>query len=84
MLNVFETIEFCNEKNNGNYIIKDIYGKDIDLREIDVIHTHCTVYKTFDIQVCRGVFSDSDNIFKRRESVKFMKKILKRIILYGE
>lgn len=39
MLNVFDTLMFCKEKNNENYIIKDIYGKDIDLREIDVILT---------------------------------------------
>lgn len=39
MLNVFDSLMFCKEKNNGNYIIKDIYGKDVDLREIDVILT---------------------------------------------
>jgi len=45
MLCVFETIEFCKEKNNGNYIIDTIYkdknGQPIkaDLREVDVILT---------------------------------------------
>lgn len=39
MLNVFPILEFCEERNNGNYIIKDIYGKDVDLRDIDVILT---------------------------------------------
>lgn len=39
MLNTFPIIQFCEEKNNGNYIIKDIYGKDVDLRNIDVILT---------------------------------------------
>ena len=37
MVNEFDFIEWCKENNNGNYIIKDVYGKDIDLREIDVI-----------------------------------------------
>lgn len=39
MLNTFDFLKFCELKNNGNYIIKDIYGKDVDLREIDVILT---------------------------------------------
>lgn len=39
MLNVFEFNLFCEEENNGNYIIEDIYGKKIDLRFIDVILT---------------------------------------------
>lgn len=38
-LNVFDIIEWCKEKNDGNYIIKDIYGDEVDLREIDVILT---------------------------------------------
>lgn len=37
MVNVFDFVEFCAEKNNGNYIITDVYGKQKDLREIDVI-----------------------------------------------
>ena len=36
MVNTFDFVKFCEEKNNGNYIIKDIYGKDGDLRNIDV------------------------------------------------
>ena len=39
MVNVFEILDFCEEKNDGNYIIKDIYGNDVDLRNIDVILT---------------------------------------------
>lgn len=39
MVNTFDFVKFCEEKNDGNYIIKDIYGKDVDLREIDVILT---------------------------------------------
>ena len=39
MVNEFDFIEWCKEENNGNYIIKDIYGKERDLREIDVILT---------------------------------------------
>lgn len=37
MVNEFDFVEWCKENNNGNYIIKDIYGKEVDLREIDVI-----------------------------------------------
>jgi len=37
MVNEFDFVEWCKEKNNGNYIIKDVYGKERDLREIDVI-----------------------------------------------
>ena len=39
MLNTFDFIQWCEEKNNGNYIIKDIYGEYVDLRDIDVILT---------------------------------------------
>lgn len=39
MVNEFDFIEWCKEENGGNYIIKDIYGKERDLREIDVILT---------------------------------------------
>ena len=39
MLNTFDFLKFCELKNNGNYIIKDVYGNDVDLREIDVILT---------------------------------------------
>ena len=37
MVNEFDFVEWCKENNNGNYIIKDVYGKEKDLREIDVI-----------------------------------------------
>lgn len=38
-LNEFDFVEWCKEENNGNYIIEDVYGKKVDLREIDVILT---------------------------------------------
>lgn len=37
MVNEFDFIEWCKEYNNNNFIIEDIYGKKVDLREIDVI-----------------------------------------------
>ena len=37
MVNEFDFVEWCKENNDGNYIITDIYGKQRDLREIDVI-----------------------------------------------
>ena len=39
MVNEFDFIEWCKEENDGNYIVKDIYGKYVDLRNIDVILT---------------------------------------------
>ena len=39
MVNEFDFVEWCKEKNNDNYFITDIYGNKIDLREIDVILT---------------------------------------------
>lgn len=39
MVNEFDFLEWCEEENNGNYIIKDVYGKERDLREVDVILT---------------------------------------------
>lgn len=39
MLNTFDIVQWCIEKNNGNFIIEDIYGDNVDLREIDVILT---------------------------------------------
>ena len=39
MVNEFDFVEWCKEENEGNYIIKDIYGKEVDLRNIDVILT---------------------------------------------
>ena len=37
MVCVFDYVDFCRLKNNGNYIIKDIYGKEVDLREVEII-----------------------------------------------
>lgn len=45
MLCVFDIVEFCKEKNNGNYMVNTIYKDEngqpikVDLREIDVILT---------------------------------------------
>lgn len=39
LVNEFDFVEWCRDENDGNYIIKDIYGNDVDLREIDVILT---------------------------------------------
>lgn len=47
MLCTFDFLKFCKEKNNENYIIKDVYGHNVDLREIDVILTEGQV-KMFD------------------------------------
>ena len=38
-LNEFDFVEWCKEENNGNYIVKDVYRNDRDLREVDVILT---------------------------------------------
>ena len=37
MVNEFDFVEWCRDENNGNYIITDIYGNQVDVREIDVI-----------------------------------------------
>lgn len=37
MLCTFDIHDFCEKKNGGNYIIKSIYGDEVDLRDIDVI-----------------------------------------------
>lgn len=39
MVNEFPFVEWCKERNNGNYIITDIFGNQRDLREVDVILT---------------------------------------------
>ena len=39
MLCTFDILKFCEEKNDGKYIIKDIYGDEVDLRDIDVVLT---------------------------------------------
>lgn len=38
-LNEFDFVEWCKEENNENYIVKDVYRNDRDLREVDVILT---------------------------------------------
>ena len=52
MVNEFDFVEWCKEENGGNYIIKDIYGKERDLREIDVILTEgmSKLYDSWDSQ----------------------------------
>lgn len=37
MVCVFDFVDFCKIKNNNNYIIKDIYGIEKDLRNVDLI-----------------------------------------------
>lgn len=37
MVCVFDFVDFCRLKNNDNYIIKDIYGQEVDLRNVDII-----------------------------------------------
>ena len=37
MVNEFDFIEWCKENNDENYLIQDIWGRMIDLRNIDVI-----------------------------------------------
>ena len=37
MVCVFDFVDFCKLKNNEQYVIKDIYGIDTDLREVDII-----------------------------------------------
>ena len=39
MVNEFDFIEWCKEENGGNYLVKDVYGNYIDLRNVDVILT---------------------------------------------
>jgi hypothetical protein len=39
MLNVFDIQDFCQKKNNGNFIITDVWGNKVNLEEIDVILT---------------------------------------------
>jgi len=35
----FDFVKWCAEKNNGNYIMKDIFGNEFDVREKDIIIT---------------------------------------------
>lgn len=37
MVCVFDMIDFCRLKNNGNYMIKDLYGRIVDIRNFDMI-----------------------------------------------
>ena len=37
MVNEFDFVEWCKEENNENYFIEDVYGNQVDLREVDVI-----------------------------------------------
>lgn len=39
MIYTFDFIEFANQKNNGNYIVKDAWGEERDARNADVILT---------------------------------------------
>ena len=39
----FPIKEFCDNENKGNYIVKDIWGKDIDIRNIDMILTESSL-----------------------------------------
>lgn len=52
MVNEFDFIEWCKEENNGNYIITDIYGKQVDLRNIDVIlsESMCKLWDSWNSQ----------------------------------
>lgn len=52
MVNEFPFVEWCAEKNNGNYIITDIYGKQVDLRNIDVIlsESMCKLWDSWNSQ----------------------------------
>src|SRR5574344_676302 len=43
MLYSFPIEEFCKEKNNGNYFVKDIWGNDIDIRNVDMILTESSL-----------------------------------------
>ena len=43
MLYPFPIIEFCDKYNNGNYIVKDIWGNDQDLRNIELIITESSL-----------------------------------------
>ena len=52
MVNTIDFVEWCKENNNGNYIITDIYGKQVDLRNIDVIlsESMCKLWDSWDSQ----------------------------------
>ena len=80
MVCVFDFVDFCKLKNNGNYVIKDIYGIDTDLREIDIIISE----SQFKMWNCYDNFKEyEDNCIKNklywgvsRYSPKYDKDIL--------
>ena len=65
MVNEFDFIEWCKEENNGNYLIKDVYGKIRDLREIDVILTEGQVklWDSWDSQESLEENGDKNGIY---------------------
>lgn len=65
MVNEFDFIEWCKEENNGNYLIKDVYGKTRDLREIDVILTEGQVklWDSWDSQESLEENGDKNGIY---------------------
>ena len=65
MVNEFDFIEWCKEENNGNYLIKDVYGKIRDLREVDVILTEGQVklWDSWDSQESLEENGDKNGIY---------------------
>ena len=65
MVNEFDFVEWCRDENNGNYIIKDIYRKERDLREIDVILTEGQVklWDSWDSQESLEKNGDKNGIY---------------------
>lgn len=43
MLYPFPIVEFAEQKNNGNFIVQDVWGNDKDLRDIEMIITEATL-----------------------------------------
>ena len=77
MVSIFDFLKFCREKNDGNYIIKDVYGKDVDLRNIDVILTEgqAKLYDSF------GYFDENNEWVPSQEV--FEENIKKSGIVWG-
>lgn len=50
MICVFDILDFCKKKNNGNTVITDIYGTEVDLKDVDIILTEsmCKLWNAFD------------------------------------
>lgn len=61
MVCTFDIIDFCNKFNNGSTVIKSIYGKDVDLKDIDIILTE-SQFKLWDS--FEGVEQYSENCIK--------------------